>query len=139
MKINPYLSFNGNCREAFEFYEKCLRGKIVFIMTNRESPMAAQTPPDQLDRVMHVTLTVGDQTLAGADAPPQFFSVTHGMCVSLDVAEPAEAERIFEELSRGGDVQMPIQETFWAQRFAMFRDRFGTPWMINCSKPMGSA
>jgi len=136
MKINPYLSFNGNCKAAFEFYAKCLGGKITYIGTWRQSPMAAQTPPDQLDRVMHVTLMVGDQTLAGADAPPQFFSVTHGMCVSLDVAEPAEAERIFKELSEDGDVQMPIQETFWAQRFAMFRDRFGTPWMINCSKPM---
>jgi len=136
MKINPYLSFNGNCKVAFEFYEKCLGGKITFIMTYGESPMAAQTPPDQQGRTMHVTLTVGDQTLAGADAPPQFFNETHGMCVSLDVAEPAEAERIFKELSEGGQVQMPIQETFWAQRFAMFRDRFGTPWMINCSKPM---
>ena len=136
MKINPYLSFNGNCKAAFEFYEKCLGGKITFIMTHGESPMAAQTPPDQLDRVMHVTRTVGDQTLAGADTPPQFFSEAHGMCVSLDIAAPEEAERIFTELSEGGQVQMAIQETFWAQRFAMFRDRFGTPWMINCSKPM---
>jgi len=136
MKINPYLSFNGNCRDAFEFYEKCLGGKIVFIMTNGNSPMAAQTPADQLGRIMHVSMAVGDQILAGADAPPQFFSAAHGMCVSLDIATPAEAERIFNELSTDGQVQMPIQETFWAQRFAMFRDRFGTPWMINCSKPM---
>ena len=136
MKINPYLSFNGNCKEAFEFYAQSLGGKIVFIMTNGESPMAAQTPPDQLGRIMHVTMMVGDQTLAGADAPPQYFSVTHGMCVSLDIADPAEAERVYAALSEGGQIQMAIQETFWAQRFAMFRDRFGIPWMINCSKPM---
>jgi len=135
VKINPYLSFNGQCKAAFEYYEKALGGKIAFMMTYGDSPMGTQTPPDQKDRIMHVSLNVGDETLAGADAPPQFFSEAHGMCVSLDIPDPAEAERVYKALADGGAVQMELQETFWAQRFAMFRDRFGTPWMINCEKP----
>ena len=136
MKIHPYLSFNGQCEAAFKFYEKCLGGRIAFMMTYGESPMAQQTPPDQHGRIMHVTLVVGDQTLAGADAPPQFYREAHGLCVSLNVDDAAEAERIYAALAEGGSVQMPLQETFWGLRFGMFRDRFGTPWMINCGKPM---
>jgi PhnB protein len=133
--MHPYLSFNGNCRQAFEFYEACLRGKIQMIMTNGESPMAAKTPPDQLDRIMHVSLAWDGHTLAGADAPPQYYSKPQGFSIALNVKEIPEAERIFNALSEGGAVQMPLQATFWAQRFGMFVDRFGIPWMINSGQP----
>src|ERR1700759_3956800 len=105
--MHPYLSFNGNCREAFEFYEACLHGKIQMIMTNGESPMAAQTPPDQLDRIMHVSLTWEGYTLAGADAPPQYFTRPEGFSIALTPKEVPEAERIFKALSEGGTVKMP--------------------------------
>jgi PhnB protein len=136
MQINPYLAFDGQCKRAFQFYAKCLHGEIVFMMTNGESPMASQMPPEQHDRVMHASLKVGEEMLAGADAPPEHYRKPQGFCVSLDIKDPAEAERVFGALSENGTVQMPLQETFWAQRFGMFIDQFSIPWMVNCGKPM---
>jgi PhnB protein len=135
MKISPYLSFDGRCRAAFESYEKILGGKIVMMMTFGESPMADHAPPDWRDKILHVTLSVGDHSLAGADAPPDRYQKPQGVYVTLNLDDAAEAERIFKALAENGSVQMPIQETFWAQRFGMLVDQFGTPWMINCSKP----
>jgi PhnB protein len=137
MQVNPYLSFDGQCETAFKFYEKCFGGKIVAMMPHRGSPMEGHTPPDWLDKIMHARLTIGDEVLMGGDAPPGHFEPTKGMTVAIGVADPAEADRIFGELAEGGAVRMPIQETFWAQRFGMLVDRFGIPWMINCEKPMG--
>ncbi|SRR6266404_1523013 len=131
MKLNPYLAFDGRCREAFQFYEQCLGGKIVFIQTIGESPMAAQAPPEQHNRIMHVTLRIGDQVLQGADAPPGQFTMPAGFCVALHPATVAESERIFKALSEGGKIQMPFQATFWSKGFGMLIDRFGTPWIIN--------
>jgi len=134
MKLNPYLSFNGNCDAAFMFYEKCLGGKIAFKMTYGQSPMASHTPAEQHNRIMHVTLETVGGALQGADAPPQFFPQPQGFSVSLNVDTPEEAEQIYKALSVNGQIRMPLQETFWAARFAMFIDQFGTPWMINCGK-----
>lgn len=100
-----------------------------------DSPMAAQTASEARSRIMHVRMTAGSAVLMGSDAPPQFFSPPQGFSVSISVNDPAEAERIFNDLADGGTVRMPLQETFWAMRFGMFIDRFGTPWMINCEKP----
>jgi PhnB protein len=132
MKLNPYLSFDGQCAAAFKFYEQCLSGKIDSMMTYGNSPMAEQTPPEQIDKIMHVTLNVGDMVLMGSDAPPGYFEKPQGFSISLVFNDVVEAERIFQELSESGVVKMPIQETFWAARFGMLVDRFGTPWMINC-------
>jgi PhnB protein len=135
MKLNPYLSFNDECEAAFKFYEQCLGGKIDSMMTYGDSPMAEQTPPEKLDKIMHASLMVGDTVLMGSDAPPQFFEKPQGFSVSLVFDDAVEAERIFNALAENGTVQMPIQETFWAARFGMVVDRFGTPWMINCDLP----
>jgi PhnB protein len=135
MKLYPYLSFNDECEAAFKFYEQCLGGKIEMMTTFGDSPMAAQTPPDKLDKIMHVTLTVGDMVLMGSDAPPDSFEKPQGFSVSLVFDDPAEAERIFNALAENGTVQMPIQATFWSPKFGMLIDRFGTPWMINCDLP----
>jgi PhnB protein len=134
MKTNPYLAFNGNCAEAFKFYEKTIPGKIERLITAADTPMAAQTPPDQLDKVMHARMTVGGTVIMGGDAPPQFYTTPQGFSVSINVDKPEEADRIYKALSEGGKIMMPIAETFWAHRFAMFIDKFGTPWMINCEK-----
>jgi PhnB protein len=134
MKLHPYLSFNGECQAAFKFYEHCLGGKIEMMTTYGNSPMAAQTPPDRLDRIMHVTLNMGDMVLMGADVPDSY-EKPQGFSVSLVFDDPAEAERIFNALATNGTVQMPIQETFWSPKFGMLIDRFGTPWMINCDPP----
>lgn len=135
MKLNTYLSFNDECEAAFKFYEQCLGGKIESMMTYGDSPMAEQTPPEKLDKIMHVSLIVGDTVLMGSDAPPNYFEKPQGFSVSLVFTDPDEAERIFNALAENGTVKMPIQETFWSPRFGMLTDRFGTPWMINCDLP----
>jgi PhnB protein len=138
MKLNPYLAFDGRCREAFEFYEKTLGGKISFIQTIGESPMASNTPADAHGRVMHVTLQVGDQVLQGADAPPGQFTKPAGFCVAMHFDAVPEAERVFNTLAQNGKVQMAFQATFWAKGFGMLIDQFGTPWIINAEQVAAS-
>ncbi|MFI5361571.1 MAG: VOC family protein [Elusimicrobiota bacterium] len=135
MKLNAYLSFDGRCEEALKFYETALGGKIVMTMTYGQSPMAAQLPPDWGQKILHATFALGDQTLGAADNPPGQYLKPQGLWLTLNVDDPAEADRRFKALAEKGAVSMPIQETFWARRFGMLVDRFGTPWMINCVKP----
>jgi PhnB protein len=132
MRVNPYLNFNGDCAAAFKFYERCLGGKIEAIMTHGESPIAAEVPPAWHNTVLHARLAVGDTVLMGSDSPPEYYAKPQGLHVSLQVDAPAEAERIFHDLAEGGSVTVPIEKTFWAERFGMLVDRFGTPWMVNC-------
>ena len=137
MKLNPYLAFNGQCREAFEFYERTLGGRLSFIQTFGESPMASSVPAEAHDRVMHATLQIGDQVLQGADTPPGQFATPSGFCVATHFDEPAEGERVFSALAQNGTVQMPFQATFWAKGFGMLTDQFGTPWIVNAGQGTG--
>ncbi len=132
MKMNPYLSFNSNCKEAFQLYEKVLGGKIGAMITFGEAPPEAQAKPDWHDKIMHARMTFGDNVLMASDAPPEHYEPMKGIAVSLNVDTPQEAERIWKAFAEGAQVTMPLQPTFWAQRFGMLTDRFGTPWMINC-------
>jgi PhnB protein len=134
MQLNPYLTFNGQCEAAFKFYEKVLGGKIEAMMTYGSSPIAEQMPSDWRNKIMHARMTVGDKMLMASDAPPDRCEAMKGIMVTLGIDEPGEAERIFHALSESGTVQMPLQETFWARRFGMLVDQFGTPWMVNCEK-----
>ena len=135
MKLNPYLAFDGQCREAFQFYEQTLGGKIVFMQTIGESPMAANMPKESHSRIMHVTLHVGDQVLQGADAPPGQFTKPAGFCVALHFDDATEGERVFNKLVENGKIQMAFQPTFWAKGFGMAIDRFGIPWIVNAGQP----
>jgi PhnB protein len=138
MKLNPYLMFNGQCKEAFAFYEQCLGGKIVAMFPFKDMPGAEEhVSAASRDLIMHASLQIDDDTLMGSDSPPEMYEDAKGKgtYTSIHVKTAAEAERIFHALSEGADVRMPIQETFWALRFAMLVDRFGIPWMINCEKP----
>lgn len=137
MKIIPYLSYSGNCAEAFKFYASATGGKIEMIMTYGQAPPGEPVPPNMTDKVMHATMSIGDNAIMGADAPAQYASTPAGFSVSLNLDTPEEADRLYTALSEGGTIKMPITETFWAQRFAMFIDKFNIPWMINCEKPMG--
>ena len=92
----------------------------------------SQVPADWRNKVMHAQLTIGDALLFGSDAPPNQYEKPQGISVALAVLDPADAERKFKALSEGGNVTMPIQQTFWAQRFGMVTDKFGIPWMVNC-------
>jgi PhnB protein len=138
MTLNPYLAFDGRCREAFEFYAKTLGGRISFLQTIGESPMASSMPADAHDRVMHVTLQIGAQVLQGADAPPGQFTKPAGFCVALHVDDVVEGDRVFNALAQDGKVQMPFQPTFWAKGFGMLVDQFQTPWIVNAGQVAGS-
>jgi len=135
MQFIPYLDFDGQCREAFDFYATVFNGKISMRMTYGESPMAGEMPVETHGRVMHSQLESDGGILMGADGPPH--SASKKGCVNLPVDTAAEADRIFNALAVGGEVQMPIQETFWAKRFGVLTDRYGKAWMVNCMKPPG--
>jgi PhnB protein len=135
MQVNPYLNFNGQCAEAFGFYEQLLGGKIEAMMTFGESPMAGEMPPESHSRILHARLVVDGQALMGSDAPPEYYAKPQGLYVSLNVETQADGERIFRALAEGGTVTMPFEKTFWAAGgFGMLTDRFGTPWMVNCER-----
>ena len=134
MYMNPYLTFSGNCEAAFKFYERVLGGKIVAMMPHEGTPAAEHVPANWSSKIMHARLVVRDHILMGSDAPPDRFEGMKGFSVTLGIDEPAEAERVFHALSESGTVRMPIQQTFWAARFGMLVDQFGTPWMINCEQ-----
>lgn len=135
MQLNPYLLFNGQCEVAFKFYEKVLGGKIVMMLTHEGTPAAEQVPAEWRKKILHARLSVGDEVLMGSDAPPDRYEAMKGFSVTLGIADPAEAERVFRALAENGTVRMPIERTFWAERFGMLVDQFGTPWMINCERP----
>ena len=132
MSLSPYLFFDGQCEAAFQRYAQVFGGQIVTMLTHAETPMAAQTPPEWQKAIIHARMNIGGTFLMGGDAPPEHFAKMQGFSVAYNVTDPAEAERIFHALAENGTVSMPIAETFWAVRFGMLTDQFGTPWMISC-------
>jgi PhnB protein len=130
-QLNTYLTFDGNCAEAMRFYERILGGKLD-LMTHAQSPVADQTPPGSADRIMHARLTFDGGMLMASDSMADHpYNGMKGFSLSLIYPTPAEAQRIFDALSEGGRVTMPVQKTFWSEAFGMLVDRFGTPWMVN--------
>ena len=134
MQVNAYLLFDGRCEEAFRFYEKCFKGKIVAMLTHKGTPAEAHVPAAWTDKILHARLDIGDQVLMASDAPPGRYEKPAGFSVSLQVKDPAEAERLFNALAEKGEIRMPLEKTFWSPRFGMLVDRFGIPWMINCEE-----
>jgi PhnB protein len=134
MQLNTYLHFNGNCEEAFAYYEKALGGKIEMKSTYGDSPAGAQTPESMKGWIIHARIRIGDQILMGSDAPPERYQKPQGFSLSLGARTNAEAERVFQALSAGGQIQMPLAQSFFAERFGMLVDKFGVAWMIVCEK-----
>ena len=132
MTIDPHISFGGQCEAAFAFYETHLGARIQTILRWGDSPMAVQTPADWQGKICHATLVINGHTLMGADVPPPQYERPRGFHLLLGVDDPAEAERLFAALAQGGTVQIPLQQTFWARRFAAVTDQFGVSWEINC-------
>lgn len=130
MKLYTYLNYDGNCRQAFEFYAEHLGGKITMLATHGEVPDASKVPPEWRNAVLHARIELGGTVVLGADIPPERFQPMRSAYLSLMVDSVDEAERIYSLLSDGGQIFMPMQETFFAPRFAMLRDRFGTSWML---------
>lgn len=133
MKVHSYLIFDGNCAEAFRFYQEVFGGELM-VLPFADSPACDEVPPEHRDRTMHAGLNVGGELLMGSDTMPGMpYAGVQGCHVSIQADDKAHAERLFQVLSAGGKVEMPLQKTFWAEAFAMLNDRFGVPWMINFS------
>ena len=142
MQLVNYLFYKNQAAEAFDFYAKCLDGKVAMKVTYGEMPESERVPAKMRNLVAHVQLVAGDAQLMGSDwCPPGDdapYPGIHGNRICLVVDTPEEAERVFKALSAGGEVMMPIAETSWSLRFGMFTDRFGAHWMVNCNRPQPS-
>ena len=128
-----YLGFNGNCAEAMRFYEQALGAKLEMMMSGADSPMAAQIPKDSAHLILHARLALpGGGLLYAGDAPKHIpYEGIKGVSITIDYDTVAAAEKVFSALAAGGQVTMPMQPSFWAKRWGMLVDRFGTPWIVN--------
>jgi PhnB protein len=129
----PYLGFNGNCAEAMRFYERALAGKLEILMRGADSPMADQMPKEFANRILHARLALpGGGLLFAGDAPAHVpYEGIKGVSITLNYDTTAEAQKIFDALSAGGQVTMPMQPAFWAKTWGMLVDKFGTAWIVN--------
>jgi len=134
MKMNTYVNFSGTCAEAFRYYEKHLGGKVGMMMTHGQAPDQSRVSPEWKDAVLHARISLGGTELLAADIPNA--QPMRSAYLTLGVDSDTEAERIFSALSDGGQVLMPMEETFFASRFGQVRDRFGINWMILHERPM---
>jgi PhnB protein len=135
MRLNTYLNFGGNCEQAFRFYEQHLGGEITMLMRRAEQPDQPVTWPGWEQSIQYAIMKIGETELMGADVPPERFQPMRSVYLSLTVNSADEAERIYTLLSEGGEVFMAMEETFFAVRFGMLRDKFGTSWMILALEP----
>jgi PhnB protein len=136
MKMNTYVNFNGNCAEALQFYEKHLGGKIVSMSTFDQMPDHTNTPPGMEKKVLHARILIGDALLMASDGPPDRVQPMRSAYLSLTLDSNEEAERLYAILSDSGEIFMKMEETFFAHRFAMLRDKFGISWMLIHERPM---
>jgi PhnB protein len=129
----PYLAFNGNCAEAVRFYERVLGGKLEVLMSGGDSPMAEHIPKEFAHRILHARLVLpGGGVLFAGDAPAHVpYEGIKGVSLTLNYDTTAQAQKVFDALSAGGAVTMPMQAAFWAKTWGMLIDRFGTPWIVN--------
>lgn len=131
--VSPYINFKGNCRDAIAFYQSAIGAELAFQQTYGESPMAGM---GAADNIMHATLKIGGSPLMMCDSPsPHSPGPGGNISLALSLADPAHAAKIFDNLSEGGAVIMPLEKTFWAEAFGMLTDKFGIQWMINCEAP----
>jgi PhnB protein len=130
VKVVPYLNFDGNCREAFEFYHEVLGGEPPNVLTHEDIPMG-NLPGEWKEKTLHAQFEFDDQVLMGSDTPPGGYASPQGIHVSLQLNDDAKARKIYDSLSQGGTITMPIDKQPWGALFAKFVDRFGIRWMIN--------
>jgi PhnB protein len=130
MKLQVYLNYGGNCEQAFRFYEEHLGGKITMLMRHKESPHPENVPANWQNAVLHARIEIGDAVVMGADIPPDVFQPMRSAYLTILADSAEHAERLYALLGKGGEIFMKMEETFFASRFAMLRDRFGTSWML---------
>ena len=131
MQVQPYLSFNGRCEEAIEFYRRALGAEVTSLSRFKDSPDQAMCPPGSAEKVMHASFRIGDSTVLASDGHCTDQTNFHGFSLALNVTDVAKAERLFAALAEGGQVQMPLTKTFFSPGFGMLTDRFGVCWMIH--------
>ena len=133
--INPYLTFNGNCEEVFNFYKSVFGGEFTFLGRFKEMPGDQPCPAKDAEKIMHVALPISKETvLMGSDASEAFGGfpkVGDNISISINAASEDEAKSIFEGLSMGGTVKMPLEKAFWGELFGMFVDKYGINWIVN--------
>lgn len=134
MRLHTFLNYGGNCEQAFRFYAEHLGGKITMLMRRAEQPDQPVTWPGWESSIQYASLDLGETQLMGSDVPPDRFQPMRSAYLTLTVDGAGEAERIWTLLADGGQILMPMEETFFAVRFGQLRDRFGTSWMILCPK-----
>lgn len=128
--ITPYIAFKGDCKEAIEFYKSALSAEVLFVQTVGESPMSDMGPKDN---IMHCTIKAGGSTIMLCDDPrPDGAAAGGNISLAIGVNETEMAKRVFDNLSVGGTVVMPLEKTYWAEAFGMVTDKFGVKWMVNC-------
>lgn len=130
MQVNPYLNFNGRCEEAIDFYRSALSAEVTRLMRFKQSPEPGMVSPGSEDKVMHASFRVGETTVMASDGRCQGSPIFQGISLSITVHDDSEAERIFDALADGGQVQMPLTKTFFSSHFGMVADRFGVSWMV---------
>jgi len=130
MQIQPYLSFEGRCDEAIEFYKKAIGAKVDMLMRFKEAPDQSMVSPGSAEKVMHAALRAGDATLLMSDGRCTGSANFHGIALALSAANDADAERMFNALAEGGKVNMPLAKTFFLPKFGMVADKFGVGWMV---------
>jgi PhnB protein len=139
LKINPYLNFAGNTEEAFKFYKSVFGGEFAILQRFKDTPEAGRVPEKEKDKIMHVSLPVGDgNTLMATDALESMghkLSVGNNIQLSVEADSKNEVDKLFKGLSAGGKVTMPLADTFWGAYFGMVTDKFGVQWMVSYSKP----
>ncbi len=132
--INTYLNFNGSTEEAFNFYKSVFGGEFAVLQRFRDTPEAGKVPDNEKDKIMHVALPIGKNTLMGTDtlaSMKQKAIAGNNFYVSISVDSKEEANELFGGLSEGGKIQMPLADTFWGGYFGMFTDKFGIQWMVS--------
>jgi PhnB protein len=137
MNVQSYLSFEGRAEEAIEFYKGAVDAKVDMMMRFKEAPEQSMVTPESRDKVMHAAIKIGDTQILLSDGQCTGKAAFSGIALALSADSPAEADKLFNALSKGGKVTMPMTETFFANRFGMCSDKFGVGWMVINPKPMG--
>lgn len=138
MKLAPYLYFDGRCEEAIDFYRNVLGAEVIMKMRFKDSPDQSMTPPGSGEKIMHASLRLGENQFMASDGQCGGKAVFSGISMSLEVPTAADAERVFAALGDGGQVQMPMTETFFSKRFGMVADRFGVSWLLTVTSEQPS-
>lgn len=136
MKVQAYVTFGGRCEEALAFYKKSIGAEVTSLLRWKDSPDAAmKSPPGYEEKIMNASFRIGDTELMADDGMGEKHADFRGMTLAIEVADDAEAKRVFDALGQGGKATMPLTKTFWTSSFGMLTDQFGVPWMVNVATP----